>query len=186
MRSVILAESQIVDMILDRLVENLTIELSENVPVGDKARINAVKKGLLIENKVQNVIQIGIQGGDREQPDMQDGIVSMDTLPNIGINYVPREIGGGQTWARRGVIKLECFFPEKRYDEIDSFKVAYVALGRTIRAINSTPVSDLIDSFGERAWTIHAYSNTYNQSGGPPSSYIFRGKINWVCYTEMP
>jgi len=177
-------QSQIVDLILDRLVDHLKLNLQDNVPGDDKSRVDVVKKGLIVSEKTSKNIQLGIQGGDHEDPDMEDGIETLQKLPEIGLFYAPREIGGGQVWVRRGVVKIEAFFIAERYDEITAYKVAYNVLGRTISFIDTTPINGLRDDFGESAITLHAYASTFHQSGGPPASYIFRGKVKWVCFTE--
>lgn len=179
--------SQIVDMILDTLVEHYTQHMKDEIPEDDPTRVRVVKKGLLQAGKLENIIQIGITGGDHELPDDIDGIVTMDKLPDVGMEFPHREIGGGQIWMRRGVIRLECFFirgPKMTEDE--AHRVAYDTLGRTLSLVETAPVSGLLDDFGERALTAHCYANTFFESGGPPNNFIFRGKIFWAVYTERP
>lgn len=184
MAEMIINDQQIVDMILSEMVTHLTLNLQSNVPDDDPARFDVVKRGLILSEKTTKNIQLGIQGGDHEEPDMEDGIFTLQKMPEVGIFYSPREIGGGQTWVRRGVARIEAFFIEQTYAEDRAFRVAYNALGRASKYLETTPVSGLLDSYGERALTIHCYASTFHQSGGPPASYIFRGKIKWVVFTE--
>lgn len=177
-------ETHVVDLILDEMVAHLQLMLIDNIPSDNKSRAKVVKKGLIVENKTVDHIQLGVQAGDHEDPEMEDGIASLQKLPEIGLRYATREIGGSETWVRRGVVRLEAFFVTQGYSEEDAFRIGYAVLGRATSAIATTPIAGLRDDFGEQALTLHPYATTYHESGGPPSSYIFRGKIKWICFTE--
>lgn len=179
-------ETFIVDMLLDRLVETIKARMMTAIPKGDLARAEVVKKGLLLEAKVENVVSIGVTGGDHEDPNYRDGIITMETMQNIGFEVPPREIGGGQYWWRRGVARIECFYISKRLTEDNAHVAAYAALGRLLQSIEETSTSGLVDSFGEAAIKIFCHSNTLFESGGPPNQYIFRGKVFWSALTERP
>lgn len=176
-------ETMIVDLILDSILKHLEENLKDNVADDDKTKVDVVKKGLIVSEKTTKNIQLGIQGGDHEDPTIQDGIISLEKHPEVAMYYPAREIGGGEVWVRRGVVKIECFFVVERLSEADAFRVAYNVLGRLVHYLRTVPVSNLVDSFGERALTMHPYASTFHQSGGPPANYIFRGKVDWMCFT---
>lgn len=178
--------THVIPMTMDRIVEHLTTYMIDTVDPNDPTRVDVVKLGLLQTDKLERNVQIGVQGGDHDLPDEMDGILTLEKLPKIGIFYEPREIGGGQAWMRRGVAKLECFYIQENLDEHTAHIVAYDTLGKLMSLIETAPVAGLVDDFGERVITIHCYANTFFQSGGPPSSYIFRGKVSWAIYTERP
>lgn len=180
--------SQIVNMVLELMAAHLTENLQTLIPVTDPIRAHKVKKGLLVENKTTDFIQLGIQGGDHEAPDDEDGIVGLQKLPRIAMDIPPREIGGGQVWMRRGVVRVEAFFLHKGITEDIAHQYGYALLGRVMRHIETTPVFSLSpDDFGEQVATqVYCYANTYFESGGPPSSFIFRGKVKWALFTERP
>lgn len=178
--------TQVVNMVLDQLVEYLTQYMITDLAEDNPIRADLVKKGLLQENKVESNIQIGVSGGDHDQPDDMDGIITLDKLPDIGIDLPSREIGGTQLWMRRGVVRLECFFIAEGYDEDTAHGIAYDCLGRVLELVGLAPVHGLTDEYGEKVIMIHCYANTFFESGGPPASYIFRGKIFWAIYTERP
>ena len=180
-----MAANHAVVLLLNKMKEHLTTRLQSEIPDDDVARADVVKIGLLFDNKTKSNIQIGIQAGDHDNPEELDGIVTIEKLPNIGMKYPAREIGGGQIWMRRGVVKIECFFIRERLTEEEAFQRAYEVMGRLTQAIEETPIAEIPqDSFGERPVSIHCYASTYFESGGPPSSYIFRGKALWAAYTE--
>lgn len=178
--------SQIVNLILDRMVEHLTMYMRVGVDEGDLGYADIVKKGLLQENKTKKNVALGCQGGDHDDPTYIDSISTMEKLPNIGFYFDAREVGGGQMWWRRGVVRMEFFFIRERLIENDAFNAAYEILGRLQANIENMNVSDLIDDYGERAIKMYCYGNTFFESGGGRASYIFRGKTFWQCLTERP
>lgn len=180
--------TQIVDLLLDRLVRELTRTcITEITTPGSPVRADFVKKGLVQENKLQKNIQIGVTGGDHEDPNYRDGIVTLSELPNIGWRVPVREVGGGEMWWRRGIVRIETFFvgANANYED-QAHKYAYEILGRVEETVAATYVADLVDSFSEHAELMFCFGNTYFESGGPPKSYIFRGKVFWTCLTERP
>lgn len=176
----------IVNMILDRLVQSVTADMQTAINPKDQTRANVVKKGLLQTAKVENVVQVGITGGDHEDPNYRDGIITLETMQNIGLELPPREIGGGQYWWRRGVARLECFFIASQLDENEAHEHAYVAQSRLMESIENTNPTGLYDSFHEGCIKIFVHSATFFQSGGPPAQYIFRGKVFWTALTMRP
>jgi hypothetical protein len=179
--------SQIVDLLLDRLVRDLTVTMITNQAKDSPTRADFVKKGLLQENKLQKNIQIGVTGGDHEDPNYRDGIVTLSDLPNIGWKVPVREVGGTEMWWRRGLVKIEIYFvsPHAK-NEDDAHQYAYEILGIVSETIAACHVNDLEDSYGEHAQLMFCFGNTFFEAGGPISSYIFRGKVFWTALTERP
>ena len=178
--------TQIVNMILDALTARLTEVCQVQVNADDLTYADVVKKGLLQQSKTQKNVSIGISGGDHDDPNYTDGIVTLEKLPNIAMQIAAREIGGGQTWWRRGVVRIECFFIRERLTEDEAHVAGYEVLGRVQSAIENIDLTGLVDDYGERAQQIFCFGNTYFESGGPPKSFIFRGKVLWQCLTERP
>jgi len=179
-------ETQIVNLLLQRMLPHLKDGLITNVAVNDPSRAKIVKIGLLQTSKVQNVTSIGIIGGDHENPAWRDGIVSIEDMENVAQDFPAREVGGGQLWWRRGTAVIECFHITTLLSEEEAFEASYATLGRLMSLIESTPLSGLRDDFDESAIKIYCPSNTFFQSGGPPNQYIFRGKVFWMMMTERP
>lgn len=178
--------TMIVNLVLDKLLVEITKSMQTDIPVNDTTRAVVVKKGLLQQAKVQNNVAIGIIGGDHEDPSYRDGIVTLETMQDISQNFPSREIGGGQLWWRRGVAMIECFYIQQQFTESVAHDQAYAVLGRLLSVIEKIPMFSLVDSYGERAIKIYCHSNTFFESGGPPNQYIFRGKVFWSVMTERP
>lgn len=182
----VVTDTHIVNLTLGTMVDYLRIKMIDEIDVADPTRASVIKKGLLQTQKTQNHIQIGVTGGDHEDPNYKDGILSLGDLPEIGFIMDPREIGGGQMWMRRFVARLEIYYIVQRFDEDTAHEHAYNTLGRLMSLIEQAPVAGLTDTFGEKAIKTFCFANTFFESGGPPASYIFRGKILFQVLTERP
>lgn len=178
--------NHIVEMVVQRMAQELQRVLIDEIPDDDLARVSQVKIGRFQEDPSQTYFRVSIQGGDLEKPDMLDEIVDPDSDDNrMGVQFYPREIGGTELWWRRGTIRIELFFIyQSNADEDLSRKRAYTILGRVQDAVPKIRVHDLRDDFGEHAIRLFRPKNAFFQSGGPPESYIWRGKLLWECLTE--
>ncbi len=181
-----MADTQIVNLILDKIVTDLTAAMITDVADGDVTKADVVKKGLLQQDKVSRNIEIGVTGGDHDDPNYTDGIIDLQRMPQVAFYAPAREVGGGELWWRKGVARVECFFIRERLTEDQAFSAAYIILGRLQESLALVNMSGLVDTFGERAIKMYSFGNTFFQSGGPPKSFIFRGKILWQVLTERP
>jgi hypothetical protein len=173
-------------MIVDRIVSGLTLVCITDIPYKDPSRLSDIKAGRYQEDPSVSVLRASVQGGDLEDPNLMDGIVTLKEGQNsrTGFTVEPREIGGTQLWYRRGVVRLELFFIIESLGEEKSREYAYTILGRVQGNIEKIRVSDLHDDFGEHAIKLFHTQNSMYQSGGPPASYLWRGKVVWECLTE--
>ena len=178
--------THVVNSIVDKMVEKLLLVMQTNIDEDEITYADIVKKGLVQENRAKKNVSIGVTPGDHDDPSYIDGILTLDKMPSIGVNYPVREFGGGQYWWRRGTVRIECFFIREKLEEPDAFIAAYEVLGRLMDNIETVDLSTVgPDSFGERPLNpIYCYGNTFFESGGAPKSFIFRGKVFWQCMTE--
>ena len=176
--------TQVVNLLLDALVTHLGTQMNDGLETTALNYVDNIKKGLLQENKLVKNVALGISGGDHDDPEYKDGIVTLEELKNIGFYVDPREVGGSQVWWRRGTIRVECFFIREGLTENQAFDAGYEVLGHLEDNIENLDVTGIVDTYGERAIKVFCYANTYFESGGPPKSFIFRGKVFWQCLTE--
>lgn len=177
--------NQIVPMVVDRIVEGLTTYCITNVPFRDPSRVSKIKSGRFQESPNQANLRLSVQGGDLEDPEVEDAIYdSGKHKGDLAFDIHSREIGGTQLWVRRGIVRLELFLITEQRDELDSRNIAYTILGRVQGNLEKIPVYDLTDDFGERAIRLFSTRSSFFQSGGPPASYLYRGKVVWECLTE--
>lgn len=177
--------THIIPLVTDRIVEKLIEYCITNVPHSDPTRLNEVKVGRYQQDPNTTQFRVSVQGGDLENPDLLDRIVDTDELENvISMRFDPREIGGTQLWIRNGTIRIELFCIVEKMTEEESRDTAYTILGRIQSNIENIYVADLTDDYGEKAIRLFSTQNNFFQSGGPPSSWIWRGKVVWHCLTE--
>lgn len=174
--------SHIVPMITDRMVERLTTAMQTIVPVSDPGRANLVKSGRFQDNPTKYQLYLAVNGGDPEDPNYRDGIVSLGDFEDIALNFDPREVGSGSSWWRRGVVQIG-YYP-RNMEEDEARISAYDTLGKVCAVLDDITVSDLSDDYGERAYMLSAFANSYFEGGGPAKSYVWRGKVYWRCLTE--
>jgi len=189
--------TMITNLILHRLKTHLTNEMMTKITVGDPTRAVEVKLGRFQESPLMKNVYVSISGGDQQDPELADGVLTVkSTAPGWqpGFDMWPREIGGGnddgsipggaEMWWRRGRIQLGCFYVNSNFEEEVAMAYAYETLGRLIKSVDTCPVNNLIDSFGELAVKIFSFSSNFFESGGPPKQYIWRGSVKFQVLTE--
>lgn len=177
--------THIIPMLEDRIVEGLTTYCIDNVPTRDPSRVSVIKAGRYQESPNSANLRLSVQGGDLDDPELMDSIFDPEVHKNMmAFTIDSREIGGTQMWVRRGVVRFELFLITEQLDFHHSRDIAYTILGRVQQNIESINVSDLYDDYGEHAVKLFSTQNSFFQSGGPPSSYLYRGKVRWDCLTE--
>jgi len=179
--------NHIVPLILNRIKVQLTATLITAAEDDDPIKADIVKVGRFQDNPNTNNIYAAIQSGDPDDLDFKDGIVSLGDFEDIALKVPAREIGGGEMWWRRGIIQYGCFFHQNNeYTEEQAMTMAYNFLGRIQGVVEDLFVADLVDDYGEQAYYMFPFANTFTESGGPPKSYIWRGRMYWQCLTEKP
>jgi len=187
--------TQVVNLVLHRLKDHLTTQMSTNISTSDKSRVEKVKIGRLQESPVVLGVYLAISAGDPQNPDLQDGI--LDVRANspgwqTGFDMPTYEVGGdpdypflsNSMWWRRGVVAVGCFWMNEQLEEEAAYEQSYEVLGRLMRSVESCDVRGLKDSYGERAVKLFPFASKFFESGGPPQQYIFRGAVEWQCLTE--
>ncbi len=179
-------DTMIVPLLLERFKDHLTTALKTDIS-DDNEKADFVEVGRFQDDPTVNNIYITIQGGYLSKPEYMDGIVTLDEMHRVGMDYIPpRETGGSgqQHWWRRGTCQIGCYFIGKGLSEVLARTSAYNVFGRLSSNIENVAVSDLTDSFGETAHSAYLYATEFQQGGGPPTEYIWRGRVLWQVLTE--
>lgn len=174
----------IVPMIVDAIVERLTDTLITSIPPDDPTRADIVKAGRFQDNPIHRNVYAAVTGGDPDDPNYKDGIITLEDMDRIGWRFPVREIGGGELWWRRGIVSLGCYFIRDKASETLAAQYAYDILGRIEKSLSHMPLTNLSDDYGEKGIFLTVYGNTFSESGGPPTSYIWRGKVFWSALTR--
>lgn len=174
-------------MIVPLLVTEITAHLVRicitNVPEGDPTRAAVVKAGRFQDDRVLENVHVAISGGDPDDPTYKDGAITLEDMHKIGYRYPVGELSGTRFWWRRGIIQIGCYFIKEQFPEEIAMQHAYTVLARVQSNLENIRVIRLTDDFGEQALQLFSYGNTFSESGGPPSNYIWRGKVYWTCLT---
>lgn len=175
--------SHIVPMLLQSMLIHLEQKMQTELPASE--RVGIIKIGRFQDNPAKVSTYITLSPGDPDDPSFQDGIVSLEDMKNIGINFPAREIGGGELWWRRFTANVGCYWIEEKLDEEEALEQSYLIMGRLCDAIPLLNISGLSDQFGEIAVQPFLYATT-NFEGGGAEKYNWRGKAKWQVLTERP
>ena len=179
---------QVMYLFLKRLKDHLTETMVTAVDPEDPTIAKVVKIGLFQDDPTNKNVYLALQGGNHEDPKEKDGIITgYQMQSDVGIDFpYAREIGGGQIWRRKISVAIGCYFIRQKFSEEEATQQAYIAIGRLLSSVESVNINGLLDNFGERVIEVFCHGNTFFESGGPPSSYIFRGIVNVSVITERP
>jgi hypothetical protein len=152
----------------------------------DKTYASRVKAYRFQENPLDAGVYLWVTTGDPENPNDRDARVGLEDMETLGMRLPMGEVGGGHLWWRKGKVEIGCYFIKDRLEQDIAGDYAHTVLGRAMHNTERTVVSDLVDTFGEKALYLYIYASTYFESGGPPKMYIWRGDVYWQVLTERP
>lgn len=175
----------IVPLILEELKTYLTTKLIEEISSSDLSKATEVKIGRFQDDPLESNVYVAISPGDPTK-EWEDGIVTLESMQNIGFNIDPREVGGGETWWRRGVAQIGCFYINERLNEEEAMLNAHNTLHRLMYALRNAPVGGITDEYNEKSVKMFVAAHQFSESGGPEDQYIWRGKVWWQVLTEQP
>ena len=179
----------IVSLITDAIVQ----DLAEALAKPDASGSNLVRLGRLQDSPEEYQNPILVHENDPTDPGKW-AHSRVKHAPIIGFPYdllTPGyfEIGGSEMYYRRFTIELMLFLTQAGYDRNTAKKVIDLVHGRCIHALrNSKRIPGLHDEFGEHAVACKngVGSSEMVMSGGPPDSWIGRGKIWFEVQTQLP
>lgn len=183
--------TDIVDLIIDALVTDVTAECIDSVPEDDHSRAGLVRAGRLQSDPIAPVNSVTLHPNfppkreewphklaERHQRTRE----SQWGAPMIG---GAAEIGGSQWWWRRGSAHLQCFFEALSLTRSEARQYANLFRRRVEAAIYQAPtVLVCRDSFGEGVvGVVRPVESFIVEGGGPPTSWIWQGWIKWEALT---
>jgi len=171
-------------LIAKAIADHLETKLITDVSESDPLRASIVKFGRFQQSPIENYLYVSVIGGNVQDPTVQDGIVTIDDMEDIGLRIPAREIGGGEMWFRRGWVEIGAYFIAQGLAEELAADYAHTFMGRVSSNIKTAPVGGITDEFGEIASCIYVYAESLFEGGGPPNQYLWRGQIQWQVLTE--
>ena len=174
----------IISLIENTIQEVLEREMAQYVDYGGS---ESVTLGRLMDDPegVDNPIEIY-----ENDPDDPDGWVHQQctAVPGTPGLFPTFEIGGGESWVRRFTVKFNVFLTREGLERDAAKEVINLVHGRIMHALrDATELQGLQDDYGETVWqSRHCVAKSeVTLGGGPPTSWIGRGKL-WVqVFTSM-
>ncbi len=180
-------DAAISDMVVDAMVADLQ-EMAATIS-NENETWGAVKGGRLQDNPLKYDIYICVHIGDPEDPNSWlDGLVAntKDALDRREFRIPAMEVGGGgKAWWRRFTIEFAYYGIKTKTDRDESRRITDITRGRISQCLaRSKRIPGLRDMFGECVGMSLEVSSGIFEGGGPPKSFIWRGKIRWQIMTQ--
>lgn len=187
---------QISDVLVDAIVDALTEELQTNIDKADPAYIAHIQGGKLQADPVRagdtwgHSIEVHIGDPDTLEDTWVDELAGPDDqyIKFFQPGGLPiGEIGGGGFsglfWWRRGVVDIDSFFIIKDYDRDKARQVHNLLRRRVEQTLGDGHGGSFLglkDSSGrEQVIVFMPVKSKVTESGGPPSQFIWRGRVWW-------
>ena len=180
--------SFVTDLVLHKAKDHLIATMQTPFDQTDLTRANEIKIGRFQQDPTKPCVWLSISYGDDQDPNLLDCNTSVVSKhkDNTGLNIPGYAIGGGSIWWRSFQVRFGCYFLNKNINEETAQTLASEVLGRLLESLSTLNVAGIVDSYGERAIYAVTYGNTMSESGGPTSSYIWRGVVKVDFLTERP
>lgn len=180
---------QISDLIVDGLVTDLTAGLVDAIDLESDEIVGVVRGGQLQENPVKARLYVLVHVNDPDDPTWEDQTVAsrQQNLDREFIDIPAFEVGGGGMWWRKGIVEFGLFATKSKETRDQARQVANMVKGRIEKIIQlSTSAVGITDSLGEFAVKIMAVASRLEEGGGPPRSFIWRGRVRYQVLTNRP
>jgi hypothetical protein len=171
------------DLVGQYIVERLKEACIDIIPEDDYRAVQ-IRQGLLQEDPVDLRLALLVNPGDPEDkatdPKWSDVLAGEEKA--LGIPSY--EIGGGEWWLRRFCVDCRFYFINSNETRDEARKIAGYLFAASENALSNKPISGVTDDFGEHAIMIYVTKKMFYESGGPPNSFIWRGKLFVQVLTE--
>jgi hypothetical protein len=145
-----------------------------------------IRQGKLQQDPVKERIALLVHPGDpsdtSETPEWRDKMAGEEGDKD----WIPEshEIGGGEFWWRKFTVEMDVYLVKTREERAEAREISEWVFGRAHKALTDLSGINLTDDFGEEAFYLTVDSVTFRESGGPPSTFIWKGKIRFRVLTE--
>lgn len=178
--------SSIIDLVLTEIASRLQASLQDAGLPSQELAIE-IRPGLAQQNPVTDRISVFLHHGDPDDlssdPTWVDRPVGDINEGNNG-QVSGFMIGGARRYWRAFVVEIKCYFIKTQETRDNSRAIAANIFSRAQKVLMQAQALPLTDDFGETSimLTVDKFSDA--ESGGPPKSFIWRGKIFFRVLTE--
>lgn len=185
-----MTNGSIIDILGGRIVEILHQACVVDVENPDYAATE-VRQGSLQEDPVTR--RIGLLVNPANPESREDHPVWSDKPTShvySGYDIAPYEIGGGERWWRRFKITVDIYLVSTQENRQDARSIGSWVFGKTQQALRThKTIRDaaglmITDEFGESAILMQVEGLNMWESGGPPSTFIWKGHLFVQVLTE--
>lgn len=181
--------SSIINLIMDKVVEDLTVNMIDNEDEED-AKPGLIRAGLLQENPVPYRIVVLVHHNDPDDtstnPYWSDIPAHDDEVS--GWKMPVAEIGGGAYTSRRFIVDIKIYFVQTRENRSQAREIATRVIENAEMSLSGTSCSSwgIQSRTGEIPLQVKIYKTISAEGGGPPASHIWSAKILFTVLTEKP
>jgi hypothetical protein len=175
-------------LIMSRIQSHLEAILRDGYTIFDSTRVHTIQIGPLQGDPDPDEARIFIELFENDPDKIVNGATTgMDGDWSDNVDEI--ECGDGdnvhQTWNRRFTLKWRCLFDKTREAMEEGQEIASTIKSRIEHELPKISFSGLIDDgeYVSRRILSTAVKSEKLQSGGPPDSYDFRGKIRFELQT---
>lgn len=168
--------SQIVPMIMDALVDNLTLYCITNEP-DERARPRVIQVGQYQGDHDVDQIVLSVHPND---PFTQD----RDLYWRHQVDRERRTIGHRTPWRRRFTIRIICNFSQAGYNQQEARELAHTVLKNVENCVDQSPMAVGPDSKGERVVNYQQalQSSEMVEAGGNEDNELLWYGTVWLEY----
>ena len=179
--------NSIIDMILLEMASRLRESLQDAGLSSHELAVE-IRPGLAQQNPVTDRISVFLHHGYPDDlgtdPTWVDRAVGDANEGNTG-QLSGFFIGGARRYWRAFVIEIKCYFIKTQETRDAARAIAENVFSRAQRVLMQSQLLPLTDDFGETSIMLTMDKFNDAESGGPPKSFIWRGKIYFRVLTEI-
>lgn len=174
----------------DRIIEAAVADLEAAFTgAPEEETPGLIRGGLLQENPVKHRIVLLVHSGDPAEENWKDAIVNSRRpgTANPDLEAPAYEVGGGVMWWRVFTVEILYFGVKSKEPREEARRIANAVTGRVEQAIRrSQRIPPLKDDFDEQCVLVQITNSNIEEGGGPPASFIWRGRLHFQVLTNRP
>lgn len=157
--------------------------------VDGDANSSSITLGRLMDDpeQVDNPIEVFENDPDNPEDWLHKQATELPGQKPQGGTLALFELSGAETWVRRFTVRLNVFLTREGLNRADAKEIINDVHGRAIHALRESDLfAGLADEYDERIWQ-HRHCVAKSEmvlTGGPPTSWIGRGKL-WLQFWTM-